>query len=120
MRCARSYFLNDGLVSLLAITEAGQTVDICTIGREGVVGLPIVLNVPIMPCRVVNQLPCEALLIKSAPLVAEFKRGGTLQRLLLKYAYVRLWTAVSDDAVGRLPFVTFHPRATQSLVVGDR
>ena len=85
MRCA--YFLNDGLVSLLAITEAGQTVDICTIGSEGVVGLPIVLNVPIMPCRVVNQLPCEALLIKSAPLLAEFKRGGTLQKLLLKYAY---------------------------------
>jgi len=85
VRCA--YFLNDGLVSLLAITEAGQTVDICTIGNEGVVGLPIVLNVPIMPCRVVNQLPCEALRIKSAPLLAEFKRGGTLQRLLLKYAY---------------------------------
>jgi CRP-like cAMP-binding protein len=84
-----AYFLNDGLVSLLAITEAGQTVDICTIGREGVVGLPIVLNVPIMPCRVVNQLPCEALLIKSGPLLAEFNRGSTLQRLLLKYAYAQ-------------------------------
>ncbi len=33
-----AYFLNDGLVSLLAITEDGQTVDICTIGNEGVVG----------------------------------------------------------------------------------
>jgi CRP-like cAMP-binding protein len=85
-----AYFLNDGLVSLLAITEAGQTVDLCTIGSEGVVGLPIILNVPIMPCRVVNQLPCEALLIKSAPLLAEFNRGGTLQSLLLKYAYGQL------------------------------
>ena len=60
-----AYFLNHGLVSLLAITEDGQTVDICTIGNDGVVGLPIVLNVSIMPCRVVTQLPCEALMIKS-------------------------------------------------------
>ncbi len=84
-----AYFLNDGMVSLLAITEDGQTVDICTIGNEGVVGLPMVLNVPIMPCRVVTQLPCEALMIKSGPLLAEFNRGSTLQRLLLKYAYAQ-------------------------------
>ncbi len=84
-----AYFLTNGMVSLLAITEDGQTVDICTIGNEGVVGLPIVLNVPIMPCRVVTKLPCEALLIKSGPLLAEFNRGSTLQRLLLKYAHAQ-------------------------------
>ncbi len=84
-----AYFLSDGMVSLLAITEDGQTVDICTIGNKGVVGLPIVLNVPIMPCRVVTQLSCEALMIKSAPLLAEFKRGSTLQSQLLKYAYAQ-------------------------------
>jgi CRP-like cAMP-binding protein len=84
-----AYFLNDGMVSLLAISEDGQTVDICTIGNEGVVGLPIILNVPIMPCRVVTQLPCEALMIRSAPLLAEFNRGGTLQRLLLRYTYTQ-------------------------------
>jgi len=84
-----AYFLNYGLVSLLAITENGQTVDICTIGNEGVVGLPIVLNVPIMPCRVVTQLSCEALMIKGTPLLAEFNRGSKLHRLLLKYAYAQ-------------------------------
>ncbi len=84
-----AYFLNDGMVSLLAITEDGQTVDICTIGNEGVVGLPIVLNVPTMPCRVVTQLPCEALMIKGTQLLAEFNRRSTLQRLLLKYAYAQ-------------------------------
>ncbi len=55
-----AYFISQGMVSMLAITEDGQTVDICTVGKEGVVGLPMVLNVPIMPCRVVTQLPCEA------------------------------------------------------------
>ena len=84
-----AYFISEGMVSLLAITEDGQTVDICTVGKEGVVGLPMVLNVPIMPCRVVTQLPCEALMLKGTQLLAEFNRGSTLQRLLLKYAYAQ-------------------------------
>jgi CRP-like cAMP-binding protein len=83
------YFLNDGMASLLAITEDGQTVDISTIGNEGVIGLPIILGVPIMPCRVVTQLPSDALMIKSEPLLMEFNRAGTLQQLLLKYAYAQ-------------------------------
>ena len=84
-----AYFLSDGLVSLLAITEDGQTVDICTIGNEGVVGIPLVLNVPTMPCRVVTQMPSEALVIKSKVLLVEFNRGGMLQQLLLKYTYAQ-------------------------------
>jgi len=84
-----AYFFNSGLASLLAITEDGQTVDICTVGNEGVIGLPIILNVPIMPCRVVTQLQCEALAIKSAALLAEFNRGKALQKLFLKYAYAQ-------------------------------
>jgi len=83
------YFVISGVLSLLAITEDGQTVDVCTIGNEGVVGMPVVLAVPVMPCRVVTQLPCEVVKIKSGPLLAEFAQSGTLQRLLLKYAYVQ-------------------------------
>ena len=81
----QAYFLNDGLAWLLAITEDGRTVDICTIGNEGMIGLPIVLKVPMMPCRVVTQLPSAALVLKSEPLLEEFNRGGRLQQLLLKY-----------------------------------
>jgi len=80
-----AYFLTSGMASMLAITEAGQTVDICIIGPEGLVGTPIVLNGAIMPCRVVTQLPCEALMIKSTSLRTEFNRAKTLQQLLLKY-----------------------------------
>ena len=87
MRAA--YFLTEGMVSLLAITEDGQTVDICIIGNEGVVGMPIVQNVPTMPCRVVTQLPCAALMVKRASLLTEFNRGQALQRLLLKYDYAQ-------------------------------
>lgn len=91
---SHAYFLNEGLASLLAVTEDGQTVDVCTIGTEGMIGLPIILNVPIVPCRVVTQLPCDVLIIKSQTLLAEFNRGGTLQKLLLKYAYAQQSQAI--------------------------
>jgi CRP-like cAMP-binding protein len=84
-----AYFLNDGMASLLAITENGQTVDLCTIGNEGFIGLPIIQKVPFMPCRVVTQLPCDALMIKSEQLIVEFNRAEALHKLLLKYAYVQ-------------------------------
>jgi len=42
-----------------------------------------------MPCRVVTQLPSEALVVKSKVLLLEFNRGGMLQQLLLKHAYAQ-------------------------------
>jgi len=93
----QAYFLNNGMASLLAITEDGQTVDICTVGNEGVIGLPIVLNVPITPCRVVTQLPSDALMLKSELLLVEFNRGGTLQKVLLKYAYAQQAQAIQSS-----------------------
>jgi CRP-like cAMP-binding protein len=83
------YFINKGMTSLFSITEDGQVVDICMVGNEGMLGLPIILSSPITPCRVMTQLPCEALVIKSEHLLAEFNRQVVLNRLLLRYTYVQ-------------------------------
>jgi len=113
-----AYFLIGGVASLLAITEDGQTVDICTIGNEGVVGMPIVLSVPIMPCRVVTQPPCEALVIKGAPLLVEFNRGRTLQRLLLKYEYTQQ-AQIIQSAVCHLLHTIRQRMCRWLLVISD-
>ena len=113
-----AYFLNNGMVSLLAITEDGQTVDICTIGNEGVVGLPMVFNVPIMPCHVVTQLPCEALMIKGTQLLAEFNRGATLQRLLLRYAYAQQTQIIQSSVCHSLHSIR-ERLCRWLLVIGD-
>jgi hypothetical protein len=52
-----AYFFNDGMASLLAITEDGQTVDICTIGNEGVVGIPLTRPKTAANVRILND-PC--------------------------------------------------------------
>ena len=59
-----AYFLNDGMASLVAITEDGQTIEIGTVGNEGFIGVPIVHEVGIMPYRVIVQLPAEAVRIE--------------------------------------------------------
>ncbi len=110
-----AYFISQGMVSMLAITEDGQTVDICTVGKEGVVGLPMVLNVPIMPCRVVTQLPCEALMIKGSQLLAEFNRGSSKT-----ITEIHICPAVSDHSDGCLSLIAYHSAETVSLVIGHQ
>src|ERR1041385_4499373 len=80
-----AYFLAGGMVSLLAATADGSTVQVAMVGGEGVVGIPALLGAGFMPYRVVVQLPGTALRIGAAALGAEFNRGGPLHDLLLRY-----------------------------------
>jgi CRP-like cAMP-binding protein len=44
-----AYFLVSGMISLLAITEDGQAVEVGMVCNEGMVGLPIVMGLNIVP-----------------------------------------------------------------------
>src|SRR5688572_6012911 len=43
------YFPNNGMISLLSVTEQGQTVEVGFTGYEGIVGLPVLLGQTEMP-----------------------------------------------------------------------
>lgn len=99
-----AYFPFDGIVSLLSMTEDGETIEVAMVGNEGMIGVPIVLRASITPYRTVVQRPVDAMRIKAEVLTKEFNRGGRFQDLLLRYAHALL-THVSQSAVcGR-----FHP-----------
>lgn len=83
-----AYFLNDGMASLVAITEDGQTIEIGVVGSEGFLGVPIVHEVGITPYRVIVQMPVDAARIDPLHLIDEFNRGGKLRELLSHYAHV--------------------------------
>lgn len=70
-----AYFLKGGMVSLLSVTEGGGAVEVGMIGNEGVVGLPSVLRVNIMPYRAVVQIQASAVRVPATALRAEFDRG---------------------------------------------
>ncbi|MGH9971676.1 MAG: Crp/Fnr family transcriptional regulator [Pyrinomonadaceae bacterium] len=110
-----AYFLNNGMVSLLAVTEAGQTVEIGTVGCEGFVGLPIVLKVGCSPFRVMVQTQSEALRVAAVPLLGEFDRCGKLHELLLRYGHVQHTQIVQATVCN--PFHTVSQRLCRRLLV---
>jgi len=93
-----SYFPNTGMISLLSTTESGATIEVAMVGQEGVMGIPPVLRINTTPYEAMVQITSEALRIKADSLVKEFDRGGTLQKLILRYTHVLL-TQISQSAV---------------------
>ncbi|MBD0373753.1 MAG: Crp/Fnr family transcriptional regulator [Pyrinomonadaceae bacterium] len=86
----QAYFPSNCIVSLLCTSETRATVEVGTVGNEGMVGLPVVLGVNTTFNRAVVQSPGEALSIKAVVLKEEFDRGEVLQTLLHRYTYALL------------------------------
>jgi CRP-like cAMP-binding protein len=122
------YFLNNALVSIMSQNSQGATVEIGSIGHEGMVGVPATLG-GVMPYRAVVQMTGEAFRIQSDMLYQEFRNNPLLRDLLLKYtnAFIiqiaqsslctcyhtlqeRLcrWLLVARDAIGSDVLVVTH------------
>lgn len=111
----RAYFVTRGMVSLLSITEDGGTTEVAMVGKEGLIGVPIILRVGITPYRSMVQITGDALSLKADALRAEFARSARLQDLLLRYTHTLL-TQVSQSAVCNR-FHTTEARLSRWLLV---
>ena len=80
------HFLQGGMVSLLAPLEDGHVQEVGIIGREGLVGLPVVLGADRTSTEAMVQMEGAAWRIGAAELRAALERSATLRSLLLRYA----------------------------------
>ena len=96
----RVYFPTTCVAARFCTVDNGVTVEQNIVGCEGFVGVPAVLGGGAMPWRVEAIIAGDALRMPAAALVAEFQRGGALQRLLLRYVQ-QLIVQVSSEAVCR-------------------
>jgi CRP-like cAMP-binding protein len=110
-----SYFPLSGMISLLAITEDGNTIEVAMVGNEGVAGLPAVLGIHRTPYRVMTQIRGRAMKIRAESLRAEFARGGRLHDVMLRYTYTLL-AQISQSAVCN-HFHTAEQRLSRWLLV---
>ena len=79
------YFPESGVISVLIPPEGrGEGVEVGMVGREGMVGLPVLLGADTTPARWVVQAPGAALRVPAEMFRAEFGQG-TLHELLLLY-----------------------------------
>jgi CRP-like cAMP-binding protein len=60
-----AYFLNEGMTSLVVVTQDGQSVEVGLVGREGMVGMPIAVGLHRGSFRAVIQIPGSGLRIRS-------------------------------------------------------
>jgi CRP-like cAMP-binding protein len=79
------YFPNRGTVSVICTFEDGKSVEAGMVGNEGMFGVCVFLGSVTSPLEAVVQLPGDGYRMSADVLVAEFKRAGHLQDLLLRY-----------------------------------
>jgi CRP-like cAMP-binding protein len=60
------YFPLSGVISLVNATVNGATVEVAMVGREGLIGLPILFGAETMPLTAIVQVPGEGLRINAA------------------------------------------------------
>jgi CRP-like cAMP-binding protein len=81
------YFVNAGLISILAVQPDGKTVEVGLIGREGFTGLPVLVGYSNSPTRVMTQADGAAYRCDAETLRQLTQRCPELHQQLHRFAY---------------------------------
>jgi len=92
------YFPTTCIVSLLYVMEDGASAEIAVTGNDGLVGIALFMGGESTPSRAVVQSAGYGYRLKAAVLKKEFKQGGQLQHLALRYTQ-GLITQMAQTAV---------------------
>jgi len=82
------YFPNSGMISLLSVTEQGQTVEVGFTGYEGLVGIPALLGQNEMPYQALTQAESDCIRIDTKFALDLFNKCGVFHKIVLRYMAV--------------------------------
>lgn len=83
----RCYFPVKGMISLLSVTERGDTIEVAYVGREGMVGLAWVLHGHEALYQMLVQAESECLVVDGDIVRQLFENGPRFRSLVLRYVY---------------------------------
>ena len=95
------YFVLTGIISMVCEMREG-TVEVGTVGCEGMTGLPIVLAADTMPSRAFVQVPGEALRMTAEDLLRAMEVSPKLSRLIYRYVLALFDQTAQHAACNRL------------------
>jgi CRP-like cAMP-binding protein len=95
------YFVLTGIISMVCEMREG-TVEVGTVGCEGMTGLPIVLAADTMPSRAFVQVPGEALRMTAEDLLRAMADSPKLRRLIYRYVLALFDQTAQHAACNRL------------------
>jgi CRP-like cAMP-binding protein len=97
------HFPVSGVISLLTVTGDGSSVELATVGNEGMVGVAVFLGSRTGPIgRAVSQLPGESLVIDADRFESQVVGSSKLRELMLSYTHVLLLHVAQGVACNRL------------------
>ena len=115
------YFPNDSMISVVATTPEGQCAEVGVVGREGMVGVDVLMGADSSLNETNVQLPDGAMRMKASVIRERFKEGGALQDSVLKFIRLLMLQISQTALCNRLHTVEerlarwlllFHDRAT--------
>ncbi len=109
------YFPLDCLLSLLAVAEGRMTLEVGSVGREGMIGAPVVLGHELAQVRAVVQRAGRAVRIDAGEFRLVYARMEPLQRLLHRYTDTLLAQAIQIAVCSR--FHVLEARLARSLLI---
>ena len=111
------FFPTQGYVSLIAEIDTGQGVEVGMAGREGMVGVQLVLGVPREPLRALVQGPGQAWRLGAVAFREALAQSPPLQQRLQRYAAVLMAQRAASAACMR--FHEIGPRLARWLLMSQ-
>lgn len=105
----------EGCASLLNILPDGDALEVGTIGNEGLVGIPVLLEADRMPCQCDIQIPGNGWRMSAAPLSAAMHQSHTLRTKLLRFNQAHFNQVAQSAACNRLQ--TIEERCARWLLM---
>jgi hypothetical protein len=99
---AFAYFPTTCIFSLIATAEDGSTIEVAMTGRNGMVGIALVLGGETTHYRIVVQCAGDAYRVRAEVLCWELDQGGSLRRLALTYTQALLAQIAQNVLCNRL------------------
>ena len=96
------YFPVVGVLSQVAVLDGETAVEVSTIGREGMAGLPVFLGSLTSPNRLFCQVETDALRLPAARLRSLLNGDGQLHRILHRYTQALIVFLAQNVACNRL------------------
>jgi CRP-like cAMP-binding protein len=94
---AHVYFPENTVVSVLGVMTDGSAVEVATVGREGMTGLPVFLGAQKTMAHALVQVPGQALRIEAGAFREQVQRLSGLRDVLNRYTQA-LFTLLSQGA----------------------
>lgn len=96
------YFPTNGVVSLVNEPSPGEIVEVATIGREGIVGLPVLFDTDTTPNRAFVQVPGEALRVQATKFAHFVSEHEDFRAVLMRYTMALLNQIAQNASCNRL------------------